>query len=292
MLPLRDFALILIVVVAWGSNFTAMRIVLDELPPLLFAGLRYAILIPLIPFFRKPASWRALALAGLLLHMGQFGFLFSGMAAGVSAGLASLLLQTQAPLTILMAALFMGERIKPIQALGVIIACAGLLAIAATSGGNVTLIGLFLVLCGASSWALGNLLLKRLPGINMAALFIWSSLFPPLPMLGLSYLLEGPAPFAAIASLSWAAWSALIYIALAATVLGFSIWGTLLAKHPAVMVTPFALLIPVVGLSVAAIALGERITSTEALCCATILAGIALTVLGPLIRRHHAPAPR
>ena len=76
MMPLRDLLLILIVVLVWGTNFTAIKVVLSELSPLLFTGLRYAILIPLIPLFQRPAPWKILLLTGLFLHMGQFGFLF------------------------------------------------------------------------------------------------------------------------------------------------------------------------------------------------------------------------
>ncbi len=284
MMPLRDLLLILIVVLVWGTNFTAIKVVLSELSPLLFTGLRYAILIPLIPLFQRPAPWKILLLTGLFLHMGQFGFLFSAMAADVSAGLASLLLQTQAPLTILLAAVCFHERITPLQIAGILLACFGLGCIAFVSGGNITLLGLLLVLCGALSWAFGNLVLKTLPGINMPALFIWSCLVPPLPMLAVSYAFESPAPFLAIQDLSLQAWGALAYIALAATVLGFSIWGALLARHPAVLVTPFALLIPFVGVGVAAMVLGERISMGEIIAGIIILFGIALTVLGPQLQ--------
>ena len=81
----------------------------------------------------------------------------------------------------------------------------------------------------------------------MLALFLWASLVPPLPMLGLSMLTETAAPLAAIAAISPAGWAAVIYVALVSTVLGYSLWGTLLSRHPAALITPFALLIPVMG---------------------------------------------
>jgi O-acetylserine/cysteine efflux transporter len=136
------------------------------------------------------------------------------------------------------------------------------------------------VLTGALSWSCGNLVLRRLPGVNMTALFIWASLVPPLPMLALSLATEGPAPFATIAALSLQGWLAVAYVAFISTVLGFSIWGALLSRHPAATITPFALLIPVVGLSVAALVLGETVTRGEAVAGMVVLAGLALAVLG------------
>ena len=217
MLPPRDLALVLCVIVAWGSNFTGMKLVLDELPPFLFVGLRFAILVPLIAFFPRPASWRAILAIGLLVNMGQFGFLFSAMRADVTAGLASLILQSQAPLTILLAAVVFGERVNGPQVAGIALACAGLAGFAVAGGGNITLVGLGLVLCGALSWACGNLVFRRLPGVNMAALFIWASLIPPLPMLALSYLVEGPAPFATIAAMGLSGWAGVFYVAIIST---------------------------------------------------------------------------
>ncbi len=283
-MPPRDLALVLLVILAWGSNFTAMKLALDQLPPLLFVGLRFAILVPLIVFFRRPASWLAIFGVGALLNMGQFAFLFSAMRADASAGLASLLLQSQAPLTILLAALVYKERVSLIQAAGISLACLGVAGFALIGGGNITLWGLTLVMCGALSWACGNLILRRLPDVNMLALFIWASLIPPLPMLAMSYGLEGPSPFAAIAAMDASGWGAVLYVAIASTVVGYSIWGALLSRHPAAQVTPFALGIPVVGIIVAAIVLGERITAGEAFAGAIILSGIALAVLGPRLR--------
>jgi O-acetylserine/cysteine efflux transporter len=122
--------------------------------------------------------------------------------------------------------------------------------------------------------------LRRLSGVNMTALFIWASLVPPIPMLGLSILAEGPAPFATIAAMSLQGWLAVAYVAFISTVLGFSIWGALLSRHPAAVITPFALLIPVVGLSTAALVLGETVTRGEAIAALVVLAGLALSVLG------------
>jgi drug/metabolite transporter (DMT)-like permease len=100
----RDLALVLLVVLAWGSNFAAMKIALEELPPLLFVGLRFAILLPLIVLFPRPAPWLAILAIGTFINSGQFAFLFSAMEADVTAGLASLILQSQAPITIVLAA--------------------------------------------------------------------------------------------------------------------------------------------------------------------------------------------
>ena len=280
-MPPRDIGLIALVILAWGSNFTAMKLALEEVPPLLMVGLRFAILVPLIAVLKRPAlPWSRILAVGALINMGQFAFLFAALNAEASAGLASLLIQMQAPLTIALSFLVFGERIRPLQIAGLALALAGLGVFAASSGGNVTGLGLALLLMAALSWACGNLVLKRVGRVDTLALFIWASLVPPLPMLALSVAVEGPAPFATIAAMSAQGWLAVIYVALASTVLGYSIWGALLARHPAALVTPFALLIPVVGVSIAALVLGESLTPRDAIGGAIILAGLALTQMG------------
>ena len=281
-MPPRDLALIALVILAWGSNFTAMKLALEEVPPFLFVALRFAILLPLLLVLKRPAiGWGRIIAVGLLINMAQFAFLFAALRADASAGLASLLIQMQAPMTILLSFLVFGERVRRLQAVGLIVALAGLGVFASSAGGAVTSLGLALILAGALSWALGNLVLKRVGRVNTLALFIWASLVPPLPMLGLSVLYESPAPLATIAAMSAQGWMAVIYVALASTALGYSIWGALLARHPAASVTPFALLIPVVGVAVAAAILGERLTPRDLIGGAVILAGLALTQIPP-----------
>jgi O-acetylserine/cysteine efflux transporter len=276
----RDLALVLLVVLAWGSNFTAMKIALEHVPPLLFVALRFAMLLPLIALFPRPAGWGAILAIGAFINTGQFAFLFSALEADVTAGLASLILQSQVPITIVLAALLYRERVGGAQAFGIALACVGLGLFGLASGGNVTGLGLVLVLCGALSWACGNLVLRRLGGVNMTALFIWASLVPPLPMLGASVLTEDPAPFAILATLPLEGWLAVAYVAFASTVLGFSIWGALMSRHQAATITPFALLIPVMGMTTAALVLGETISRGEAIAGLCVLAGLTLSVLG------------
>jgi len=276
-MPPRDLVLIGLVVLAWGSNFTAMKLALQEVPPFLFVGLRFAVLLPLLAVLKRPAvPWWKIVAVGALINMGQFAFLFAALAADATAGMASLLIQMQVPLTILMSVLIFGERLLPMQVAGLLVAMAGLGVFALSAGGNVTLTGLGLILMGALCWALGNLVLRRMGPVNTLALFVWASLVPPLPMLALSMMVETPTPFATLAAMTLPGWGAVLYVALASTALGYTLWGALLARHPASTVTPFALLIPVVGVAVSGLILGERPGPSDWVGGAVILAGLAM----------------
>ena len=221
-----------------------------------------------------------LALASTLF-IGQFSLLFWGMHVGMPAGLASVLTQFQAVLTMIFAGIFLRERAASRQVVGLLIATAGLGLIAATVGhAGVTLAGLLLTLMAAASWAMGNVLLRGMTSADMLSLVVWLSVIPPVPMLLLSLVIEGPAVITrAMASGVWMSLFAIFYIALAATLGGYALWGYLLRLYPASSVAPFALLVPVFGLLSAWGALGERFSPERLIGIAVLGFGLAIASL-------------
>jgi len=109
-----DLLLALVVIVAWGLNFVVIRVGLNDLPPMLLGALRFALAaFPAVLLVRRPAlPWRWLIAYGLTISLGQFVFLFQAMAHGMPAGLASLVLQSQALFTLFFAAAFLGEPLR------------------------------------------------------------------------------------------------------------------------------------------------------------------------------------
>ncbi|RYF52111.1 MAG: O-acetylserine/cysteine exporter, partial [Comamonadaceae bacterium] len=131
-----DYACALGVVLIWGVNFAVMKFALQNITPMLLGALRYALAsLPLLYFVRMPRVPMRFVLAyGLVQGVGQFGFLFVAISLGMAAGVASLVLQTQAMLTLVLAAVFLGERTRGVQWLGVLLATGGLGLIAASHG--------------------------------------------------------------------------------------------------------------------------------------------------------------
>lgn len=281
-MPPRDIVLVLIVVVAFGSNFTAMKFVLAEIPPYLFTALRTGILLPILFFLPKPdVPWLRIIAIGAFIHVGQFGLLFSALEKDATAGLGSLLIQAQVPFTMLLAALLFGERMRLQQVLGVAVALSGLGIFALSAGGNLSLLGLGLILLGALSWALGNLVLRKTPSAHPMTLPLWAGVVPVIPMTLLSMAFENPAPIAVLSEVSLQGWMSVAYVSVASVIVGYTLWSLLLSRHPAADVTPFALLIPVVGIATAALILGETLTHFELVGTVTVFAGLTLAVLGP-----------
>ncbi|MBI3886689.1 MAG: EamA family transporter [Opitutae bacterium] len=292
-LPVRHLLLALLVVAIWGCNFVVIKLALRELPPLLLCTLRFVFVsVPLVFFLPRPAvPLRRLLVYGCTMFAGQFGFLFLGMKLGMPAGLASLVLQVQVFVTLTLAAVALKERVSPVQIAGALVAIAGFVVVAMHTGGEVTAAGLTCVLLAALSWGYANFTSKRLGRVNPLALVAWGSLVVPVPMAAASALFEGPAVILrSLAHLSGAGVLCVGFIVYISTVVAFSLWSWLLARHPASAITPFALLVPIFGLLSSALALGEPLPGWKLQAGALVIAGLALNIFGPRLL-HPAPAP-
>jgi O-acetylserine/cysteine efflux transporter len=287
-LPFRHVLLALLTVTIWGSNFVAIKLALHDLPPLLLCALRFLfVAVPLVFFLPRPAiAWRELFLYGLTMFALQFSFMFFGMKLGVSAGLASVMLQLQVFVTLALSAALLRERVGPVQIAGTLIAVAGFAVVAAHSGGEVPLAGLACVLLAACSWGYGNFMSRRLGKVNPVALVAWGALVVPLPLGAASLLLEGPAVIGqSLMHVGLTAVLALAFIVYVSTHVGYSLWGWLLARHAASAITPFALLVPVVGMLTSALLLGEALPAWKLAAAGLVLTGLAVNVFGPRFRR-------
>ena len=281
----------LLVVLIWGVNFVVIRWGLNEVPPFLLAAARFSLVVfPAIFFIKKPnVPWRWLIAYGWFNSFGQFALLFWAMKVGMPAGLASVVHQAQVFFTLIFSVLILQQRTQVTQWLGLMIAVMGLALIAygknagTPVGMQMTSLGLVLNLLGAASWAIGNVVVSamRRAGIQPEpfGLVIWSSLIPIVPFLLISGLFESHV-YPDWQAISWHSIVSALYLAWAATLLGYGLWSRLLSQYEPNRVAPFTLLVPVVGLLTAWLVLGERLNQWQLWGSACLLIGLAVNVLG------------
>ncbi|OZI37248.1 O-acetylserine/cysteine exporter [Bordetella genomosp. 10] len=281
-----DYLCVAGVVAIWGLNFVIMKMGLKSLSPMLLGGLRFAVAsLPFLLFVKRPAlPWRYLASAGLLQGLGQFGLLFTALKFGMTAGMASVVMQMQAMFTILLARPLLNERGSLRQWLGLLVAAVGLAAIASAHGdgpGQMTLIGFVLTLAAAFMWAGANMVVRfawraRL-SYDPLAFVVWSSLVPIVPFFALAFLTEGEdATWRMLGAVGIREGLAVLYLGLLATLLAYSLWTRLLQRHDAGRVSPYSLLVPVVGLWAGAFAFDERLSGVQWLGVGTIMCGLLI----------------
>ncbi|MCR1162476.1 EamA family transporter [Paenarthrobacter sp. UW852] len=293
---LRHSALAVLVAVLWGINFVAIDLGLHangrDVPPLLFVAIRFLLVVfPFILFIRKPdVGWKAIVGVGLFMSAGQFGLLYLGMALGMPAGLASLVLQAQVLFTILLASRFLGERPSRRQLAGVVLGIAGLAVVALGRSAVAPVLPLMIVLAAALSWAVGNVVARHSKAKSGLGLVVWSGAVVPVPLAGLSLVVDGPdAVWATLSDLQAATILSAIYTAVFASLVGYGIWNRLLSLYPSSDVVPFTLLVPVVGMTAAWLVLNEVPTVAEVLGGLILLLGVATAVLGASRKRPDIP---
>jgi O-acetylserine/cysteine efflux transporter len=276
--------LVLGVVAIWGSNFAVMKPALNELPPLLFATLRFMLVcLPGMFFLARPAvPLRNMASYGLLVGA-QFALVYVAVHGHISPGLASLVVQAQVFFTIGLAMYWSHERLRGFQWIALLLAALGLGVIAAHTDGRTTLLGVALVLLAALSWAGANFTAKQIGAVNLLAYVVWSGAFAVPPLLALSLLFEGPRAIqSALQNATAGAWAAAVWQAWANTLFGYTAWASLLARYPASTISPFALLVPVFGMGASAWWLNEPLPAWELGAAALVMTGLALNLLWPL----------
>ena len=289
-LSLRDTALAVLVVFIWGTNFVVVVWGLNMLPPLIMAAFRFAlVLFPAIFFLKKPdVPWSNLAVYGLCVGSGQFGLLYIAMDGLISPGVASVVMQMQLFFTIAIAAWRTGEKPRLHQMLGLVPAAAGLLLILMHNGEGITTTGLVMVLGGAVCWGISNQASReaahgaaaRGAPMNPLAYVVWASLFSMPALLIMSLVLEGPTRITqAVLASHWPIWATLVWQSAANTLFGYTIWAWLLSRYPAATVAPMSLLVPVFGISAAAIVLHEPLPGWKLTATLLIMAGVGINLL-------------
>lgn len=284
-MDIKGILLAFLVVLIWGINFPIIKFGLEELPPILFSALRFLIVaIPAVFFvpFPKTSIWNILGV-GIFLGVLKFGFLFYAMNADASAGISSLLLQAQVIFTIILSILLYKEVITKIQAIGILVATIGFSFFFFTVNNSITTLGIILLLFAAFFWSISNIIMKRIKGVNLLHFMVWVCLVPPLPLFLMSYFFESKDTITILLSTTQKTWFSLVYVSYLSTLIAFAIWGWLLKTYQASLVTPFALLIPIVGIFSSSILLGEKLSSTEIIGAVLILSGLFITIFAKKI---------
>jgi O-acetylserine/cysteine efflux transporter len=276
-----DVCLAVMVAVIWGVAFVASRIALDEFSPALMTTLRFGIAAVPCLFVRKPKiSWSLLIAISFTLFLGQFLAQAYGIAHGVPVGLTSVIVQSQALFTIAFAVIAFRELPTPMQTLGIGVATIGLLMICGTVGFDFSAGAFAVLMISPVSFAIGNLLLRQAREVPMFDLFAWLCLVPPLPLLALALLTDGPrATWYSLIHMSWTGFACMLGLGAISTSIAYWLWGRLLRDYSAAQVVPFALLVPFVGAAASALVFGETFGPLRLSGMVIVVCGIAVMLL-------------
>ena len=292
-----ELCALLAIVVIWGTNFVVMKAALKDFTPFQLGAGRYLFaVLPLVLFIKPPRlHWKWVLLYGLLQGLGQFGFLFSALRVGMTASLASVLMQTQVFFTAIFGFVLLRERAgRPLQGglvlAGLALVCFAMTYVQPAAGGlaqATTVLGFVFNLCAAAMWGASNIVARQAQqesaGFDPLALVVWASLVPIVPFVLLSLWLDPEASRWRWTGAPWSSWLAVAYLGWIATIAAYGMWTALLKKHQANRVAPFSLGVPVVGLTAGVLLLGETINYWQWAGIALVIAALACVMFGAAI---------
>ncbi|MEP7088792.1 MAG: DMT family transporter [Nocardioidaceae bacterium] len=275
--PDTQIVAIVLLVLAWGSTFAAVKVGLDGAPPIVFGGMRSALggaVMAVAAFARsgRPAlrdTWRAYALL-TLLNVVLFFSLQTLAILELPSGLAAVLIYLQPVLVGVLAAPLLGERLNGSKIAGLLLGFTGIVVVSVGAfSGHVSSVGVVYAVTGALVWALGTIAFKYLSG----QLDVWWSVAIPFLVGGL-VMTVGGAAFEG----THIAWSgefviALVYASLIGTALSWALWFGLVGSGEAGRAAAYIFFVPLISLVIGAVFLHESLGLS-------LLAGAALVILG------------
>ncbi|MDC0610370.1 EamA family transporter [Vibrio sp.] len=282
----KDILLVTLVMIIWGVNFSAIKLGVTQLDPLIVAAARFFFAtFPIIFFVRRPpVAWKYLLAYGLIFGTGIWGMASCAITFGLSSGMASVLLQMDVITSVLIGVWLYKEKVSLQMGLGITIALAGLIISVMYTNGNITLLGVIFIFISAIFWPLAGVVI-RASGTKAAFSFnIWGMLFAPVPLFFLSLVINGfDGLMTTIENWNGQVWFSILFQAYPTTVFGYWVWNKMVLKYPMSKLAPMTLLTSVFALLSGFMIYGEQLSTIQWISCSAFLLGI-LMVLSPTAR--------
>ena len=291
-MPLRDFALVAVIVIAWAGNFLMSALALREIPPFLFTALRFVILtLVLLPWLKRPTpgQWPRLVAVGLSVGVLHFGLSFSALRLAGDLSSPAIVMQSYVPMTAVLGWFWLGERFGWRTGLAIAVSFAGVLVLGFDPLVLDAPASLVLMLVSAFFLALGTVLMKGLRDLDVFSQQGWMGVISIVPLLATSMLIE-PGALAALPQVSWIGWAGAAYAAFAASLLGHGLYYVLVQRHPVAQVTPWLLLTPLLAVGLGIAFWGDRPGLRLLIGGAMVLGGVFMIALRRLANARSRPA--
>jgi O-acetylserine/cysteine efflux transporter len=273
----RDLFLLLGITFIWGINLITSKVGVNEIPPILFTFMRFAIVAAVLaPFLRiHPGQMGTLVVAALLGGALHFALGFAGLRRASNVSSVAIASQLGVPFATLLSVALLGEVVRWRRVTGIALSFLGVAIMGFDPQIGKRWESLALVVTSAFVGALGLIAVKRLKGFGAAELMGWTCLISLPVLLGVSLILEHP-DMGALAGVSWKAWAALAFAALVASVVAHTGYFYLVQRYPVTSVAPLTTLSPIFSVTFGVLLLGDQLTQR-------LLIGGLCTLLGVLI---------
>ena len=287
----QDILMGLAVPLIWGMGVVFAKAAIGHFPPVLLMALRFTLTALILVWFVKPPVrlMGQLFVIALISAAVQYSLTFNGLR-GVDASTAVLVLQLEVPFLILLGAVLLKEKPGWRRWLGIAITFVGVAFIAGEPRLGANWDSLVLLLGGAFTWALGQIMVRRLGAVGGLTTIAWVAVFAAPQLFVFSLVLEDDH-LAYLGAAGWVVWGTVLYMGIVMTALGYGMWYSLVGRFPLSRVGPFLLLMPVFSVLGGVTLLGESLTLRVAIGGAIVIAGVAVILVRRASAAELGPAP-
>jgi O-acetylserine/cysteine efflux transporter len=276
----RDLCVALAINIVWGLNIVAVKLSLASVPPFTAALLRQAIILLCCVAFLRIVPGRMRTLIALGVVVGGAFLIFTNLSVSVSTNLGALAIAGQlgAPFSLILAIIFLGERIGVVRVAGIALAMAGCaMLVFDPRVGNESL-GLMLTAAASLAWAIGSLLQRQLAGVPVLTIYAWIGLVGVAVLMPFAMVLE-PGALDDLTAVPFPALAGLAFSAIGSTLMGHGGMAWLLQRHPVSSVIPLTLGTPVIAVVASSLVFATPITAIMVAGGALALAGVAIVTM-------------
>ena len=276
----RDLAVALAINLVWGLNIIAVKMSVNLVPPFTAALLRQAmVLVACLPWLRVvPGRMRDLIALSMVIGGAFFAIVNLSLVVTQNIGALAIAGQLGAPFSLILAIIFLGERIGPIRIAGMALAMSGCGLLVFDPMAAKEISGLLLTVFASLLWATGSLLQRRLIGVGIPTMYAWVGLGGTIVLAPLALFFERPVMTGAV-TIPTVAFAWIAFSALGSTLIGSGGMAWLLQRHPVSTVIPVTLGAPVVGVLASSLVFGNPLTPVMVLGGVIAMAGVAIVTM-------------
>lgn len=279
-LTARDILIACVMNLMWGLNLIAVKMGVDLVSPLTAAWLRQAMVLAIcLPALKLiPGRMRELLLLGLM--SGALFYIFVNLSLAVSSNISALAIAGQlgVPFSLIMAIVFLGERIHRARILGIVLAFGGVVMLVFDPAAADEQAGIALTAVSCLIWAFCSLIQRRLIGVPVLTIYAWVGLVGSIVLFPIALYFE-PANVSGLPELPLSTLGWILFSALGSTVIGQGAMSLLLQRHPVSSVIPLSLVAPVIAVIASSLYFGTRLTPFMMAGGVIVMIGVAIVTI-------------
>jgi O-acetylserine/cysteine efflux transporter len=286
---LRDFALAVLVTVLWGLNVVVTKWGVGMMPPVAFAGLRFLTVAVLLAPYLRPVDGQMPRMIAIGLTSGalHFGLILVGYSLTAHAAPVAVAIQFNIPFMVLLAVVFLGEKVGPWRLAGMAIAFGGIMVLGFDPVAFDTPVALVLCCVGSCFFAVSVILMRGLRGAHPMQVQAWIAAVSFPVLFAVSAVLEENQADRALDS-GWEGLAAVAYTGIGASIIGHGGMFYLLQRYPVTTMVPFMIAPPMLGMFFAIWIFGDPVTAKLAIGGLMTFSGVAIIQVREALRARSA----